>query len=174
MARDFGDGPIEEDEDAGRANACISKIVLDEPSVVRRSPEVEHERAVAIYDLLEDNSFAPAGDDQGGPYELRLRIEENRLLFDISDPARGGNYQIWLAMSPFRRVVRDYFKICESYYDAIKRLNPSQIEAIDMGRRGLHNDGSTLLMERLSGKVDIDFDTARRLFTLICVLHIRG
>lgn len=174
MARDFGDGPIEEDEDAGRANACISKIELDEPSVVRRSPEVEHERAVAIYDLLEDNSFAPAGDDQGGPYELRLRIEENRLLFDISDPARGGNYQIWLAMSPFRRVVRDYFKICESYYDAIKRLNPSQIEAIDMGRRGLHNDGSTLLMERLSGKVDIDFDTARRLFTLICVLHIRG
>lgn len=174
MARDFGDGPIEEDEDAGRANACISKIELDEPAVIRRSPEVEHERAVAIYDLLEDNSFAPAGDDQGGPYELRLRIEENRLLFDITDPARGGNYKIWLAMSPFRRVVRDYFKICESYYDAIKRLNPSQIEAIDMGRRGLHNDGSTLLMERLSGKVDIDFDTARRLFTLICVLHIRG
>ncbi|MEQ8333548.1 UPF0262 family protein [Nisaea sp.] len=174
MVRDFGDGPIEEDEDAGRANACISKIELDEPAVIRRSPEVEHERAVAIYDLLEDNNFAPAGDDQGGPYELRLRIEENRLLFDITDPARDGNYQIWLAMSPFRRVVRDYFKICESYYDAIKRLNPSQIEAIDMGRRGLHNDGSTLLMERLSGKVDIDFDTARRLFTLICVLHIRG
>lgn len=174
MVRDFGDGPIEDDDEEGRANARISRIELDERTVVRRSPEVEHERAVAIYDLLEENSFAPAGDEEGGPYELKLRIEENRLLFDISDPERGGNYQIWLAMTPFRRVVRDYFKICESYYDAIKHLNPSQIEAIDMGRRGLHNEGSTLLKDRLAGKVDIDFDTARRLFTLICVLHIRG
>ncbi len=103
-----------------------------------------------------------------------MRIEENRLLFDISDPARGGNYQIWLAMSPFRRGVRDYFKICESYYDAIKKASAAQIETIDMARRGLHNEGAEVLVDALKDKIEIDKATSRRLFTLVCVLHIRG
>jgi len=151
----------------------ICDIKLDESSVVRRSPDVEHERAVAIYDLIEENYFAPAGHG-GGPYRLHLSIEENRLLFDIRDEAEAPVGTVTLPLLPFRRIVKDYFAICEVYYDAIKTASPSKIEAIDMGRRGLHNEGSELLRERLDSKIEIDFDTARRLFTLICVLHIRG
>jgi len=151
----------------------IVDINLDERSVVRRSPDVEHERAVAIYDLIEDNVFAPVGAAQG-PYSLHLSIAENRLLFDIRSEANQPITTVTLPLQPFRRIVRDYFAVCESYYEAIKTASPSKIEAIDMGRRGLHNEGSELLRERLDGKVEVDFDTARRLFTLICVLHIRG
>ena len=159
--------------DAGQDRRRLVKITLDERTVVRRSPEVEHERAVAIYDLLEENSFAPAG-HEGGPYHLSLSIEDNRLVMDIRGTDEVRVAEVQLAIGSFRRIVKDYFTICESYYQAIRRASPSQIEAIDMGRRGLHNEGSELLRERLRGKVELDFDTARRLFTLICVLHIRG
>ena len=148
-------------------------ISLDEKTVVRRSPEVEHERAVAIYDLLEENYFHPAGDGEG-PYALHLSIEESRLKFDIRDEQDAYLGAVNLSLSPFRRLVKDYFTVCESYFEAIKTASPSRIEAIDMGRRGLHNEGSELLRQRLDGKIALDFDTARRLFTLICVLHIRG
>lgn len=151
----------------------ISKVSLDERTVVRRSAEVEHERAVAIFDLIEENRFSPAGCD-GGPFSLHLSIEENRLVLDIRTEDENPIGRIMLALGPFRRVVKDYFTVCESYYAAIKTASPSQIEAIDMGRRGLHDEGAELLRERLAGKVEIDGNTARRLFTLICVLHIRG
>ena len=151
----------------------ISDITLDEKSVVRRSSEVEHERQVAIYDLLEENYFAPRG-DLSGPYGLHLRIEENRLIFDVRGDDNAPKIAVALSLTPLRKIVRDYFAVCESYFEAIKTASPAKIEAIDMGRRGLHNDGSTLLRERLQGKIDIDFPTARRLFTLICVLHFRG
>jgi uncharacterized protein (UPF0262 family) len=151
----------------------IAKVALDERTVVRRSAEVEHERAVAIFDLIEENFFAPVG-DTGGPYNLHLGIEENRLVIDIRTEADEALGKVILALTPFRRIVKDYFQICESYYQAIKAATPSQIEAIEMGRRGLHNEGSDLLRERLAGKIELDTNTARRLFTLICVLHIRG
>ncbi|WP_293337052.1 UPF0262 family protein [Parvibaculum sp.] len=151
----------------------IVDLILDERSVVRRSPDVEHERKVAIFDLLEENRFAPVGSD-GGPYILHLSIEENRLVFDIRLESGDAHGKVLLSLTPFRRIIKDYFMICESYYDAIKTAAPAQIEAIDMGRRGLHNEGSETLKERLSGKIEMDFDTARRLFTLICVLHIKG
>ncbi|MEQ8394905.1 UPF0262 family protein [Thalassobaculum sp.] len=154
-------------------DARIVHISLDERTVIRRSAEVEQERAIAVYDLLEDNRFRPR-DGGPGPYHLRLFIEENRLVFDVRDTADAPRTQIALHLAPFRRVVKDYFQICESYYDAIKRLTPSQIEAIDMGRRGLHNEGSQMLRDRLDGRIAIDHDTSRRLFTLLCVLHIRG
>jgi uncharacterized protein (UPF0262 family) len=148
-------------------------IRLDEKTLVRRKPEVEHERAIAIYDLLEENYFCPAG-DLIGPFSLVIRLEENRLMLNISDPAGAPLTEVQLPMTPFRTIIKDYFLICESYYSAITRASPSQIEAIDMGRRGLHNEGSALLRERLDGKIDIDHETARRLFTLVCILHIRG
>ncbi|MBV9198312.1 MAG: UPF0262 family protein [Alphaproteobacteria bacterium] len=151
----------------------IAGITLDEHSVVRRSPDIEHERAVAIFDLLEENRFAPVS-GCAGPYHLHLSIAENRLNIEIRSEANGSNETIVLPLGPFRGIVRDYFMICESYYEAIRRSSLVQIEAIDMGRRSLHNEGSTLLMERLADKVEIDLDTARRLFTLICVLHLRG
>jgi len=151
----------------------LTSVTLDDSAVIRRSPEVEHERAVAIYDLLEENAFRPLG-DYSGPYHLHLSIAENRLQMDILTEADQPLDTVTLPLLPFRRVVRDYFSICESYYEAIKTASPAKIEAIDMGRRGLHNEGSELLQERLDGKIEIDFDTARRLFTLICVLHIRG
>ena len=151
----------------------IVDLVLDERSVVRRSPDVEHERKVAIFDLLEENRFAPVGSD-GGPYVLHLSIEENRLVFDIRLESGDPHGKVLLSLTPFRKIIKDYFLICESYYDAIKTAAPAQIEAIDMGRRGLHNEGSQTLKDRLSGKIEMDFDTARRLFTLICVLHIKG
>ncbi len=153
-------------------NEYIVNVTLDEKSVVRRSPDVEHERAVAIYDLLEQNTFAPLGDYQG-PYSLHLRLEETRLILDIRDESESRLGQVGISLSPFRRIIKDYFTVCESYFEAIKTASPSKIEAIDMGRRGLHNEGSELLQERLSDKVTMDFDTARRLFTLVCVLHIR-
>ena len=151
----------------------IVDLVLDERTVVRRSPDVEHERKVAIFDLLEENVFAPVGSD-GGPYVLHLAIEDNRLVFDIRRENAEPHGKVLLSLTPFRRIVKDYFMICESYYDAIKTAAPAQIEAIDMGRRGIHNEGSQTLMDRLDGKIRMDFDTARRLFTLVCVLHWRG
>ncbi|MGE0847983.1 MAG: UPF0262 family protein [Flavobacteriaceae bacterium] len=156
-----------------RPRARLCRISLDEASIGRSSPDVDHERAVAIFDLLEDNSFGLPG-HEGGPYTLDLSIQENRLVFDIGEEAGGRVATHILSLTPFRRIIRDYFLICESYFDAIKTASPSRIEAIDMGRRGVHNDGSRVLMERIEGKLDIDFDTARRLFTLICVLHWKG
>jgi uncharacterized protein (UPF0262 family) len=150
----------------------IIDIVLDEESVARRAPEVEHERAVALFDLIEENDFALVGTP--GPYRLRIGIFEQRLVFDVRDEGDNKLRDIVLSLTPFRKVVKDYFLICESYYQAIRTAMPSQIEAIDMGRRGLHDEGSRLLMDRLYGKVEVDFDTARRLFTLICVLHWKG
>jgi len=148
-------------------------VQLDEKTVVRRAAEVEHERAVAIYDLLEENYFALNGEFTG-PYTLHIRLEDNRLIFDVRAQDGEPLVQVPLPLRSFQSVVKDYFLVCESYFTAIKKSTPAQIEAIDMGRRGLHNEGSELLRERLHGKIDIDFDTARRLFTLICVLHIRG
>lgn len=154
----------------------ISKIDLDERTVIRRSPEIEHERAVAIYDLLDMNRFRPVGEfENSGPFTLKLGIEDGaRLKFQLGVDDNPDLTKVALPLSPFRRLIKDYFQICESYYDAIKRLSPSQIETIDMARRGLHNEGSDLLRERLDGKLEMDLQTARRLFTLICVLHIRG
>ena len=150
----------------------LSDVTLDE-SIGRSTPDVEHERAVAIFDLLEDNTFAPQG-HSGGPYHLRLSLIDKKLVFTIF--TEGGEQVAThiLSLTPFRRIIRDYFMICESYYQAIRSSTPSQIEAIDMGRRGIHNEGSQTLEERLKGKIDIDFDTARRLFTLVCVLYWRG
>ena len=151
----------------------LSAIVLDERSIVRRTREIEQERDIAIYDLLESNSFKPEG-SHGGPYRLILGIEENRLTFDILLEDGTPHGKIMLSLTPFRKVIKDYFLICESYYKAIRNAPPSQIEALDMGRRGLHDEGSTLLRERLKGKIEVDHDTARRIFTLICVLHLKG
>ncbi len=151
----------------------LAKIELVEKHQVRRAAEVEHERAVALYDLLEENYFAPNGDFVG-PYALYIRLEDTRLIFDVRKEDETPLVQVPLPLKTFQSIVKDYFMICESYFSAIKKSTPSQIEAIDMGRRGLHNEGSELLRERLGGKIDVDFDTARRLFTLICVLHIRG
>ena len=151
----------------------IVNIFLDEKSLVRRAAHVEHERKVAVYDLLEDNHFAPVGDDCG-PYTLHLGIENNRLVFDIRTEGGDKLDRFTLPLNSFRKIVKDYFIVCESYLEAIKTAPPSRIEALDMGRRGLHNEGSEILRDRLEGKVDIDKRTARRLFTLICVLHIRA
>jgi len=148
-------------------------VTLDENSIGRSNPDVEHERAVAIYDLLEENMFAPA-DHGGGPYALHLSIDGARLVFDIRLENGEPVIAHLFSLAPLRSIVKDYFMICDSYYQAIRTATPDKIEAIDMGRRGLHNDGSHLLMERLKSKVDVDFDTARRLFTLICVLHWKG
>lgn len=151
----------------------LVSVELDEKTLVRRKPEVEHERAIAIYDLLEENYFRPEG-ELTGPYGLHIRLADNRLVLDIRDEAGAPLQEVALALKPFRAIVKDYFLICESYYNAIKKATPSQIEAIDMGRRSLHNEGSELLRERLAGKVEVDFETSRRLFTLVCILHIRG
>jgi uncharacterized protein (UPF0262 family) len=148
-------------------------VTLDETSIGRANPDVEHERAVAIYDLLEQNTFAPI-DHSGGPYTLRLSITGSRLAFEIKREDGTPVVAHLLSLAPLRSVVKDYFIVCDSYYAAIRTATPDKIEAIDMGRRALHNDGSKILMERLKGKVTVDFDTARRLFTLICVLHWKG
>ena len=151
----------------------IAAIELDEKTVVRRTRQIEQEREIAIYDLMEENMFRPHG-SPGGPYKLVLGIEESRLIFDIrleDDKAHG---RIMLSLTPFRRVVKDYFIICESYFQAIRNAPPSQIETLDMSRRATHDEGSKLLVERLKGKIEVDHDTARRLFTLICVLHLKG
>lgn len=151
----------------------LIEITLDEKSVGRKSSDVEHERKVAIFDLLEDNVFALEGREEG-PYSLLLSIAENRLVFAVGDASHKPITSFMLSLSPFRKLVKDYFFVCESYYEAIKTAPPSRIEALDMGRRGLHNEGSQLLMQRLEGKITTDFDTARRLFTLICALHWKG
>ncbi len=154
-------------------NSRLTDIVLD-ASIGRSTPDVEHERAVAIFDLIEENRFQPAGDQAGGPYKLKLSLVDAKLVFDIAREDDTAVVTHILSLTPFRRIVKDYFMICESYYEAIRTSTPSQIEAIDMGRRGLHNEGSQTLQERLGGKIAMDFDTARRLFTLVCVLHWRG
>ena len=156
-----------------RARARLFDVELD-ASIGRSTPDVEHERAVAIFDLIEENSFQPVADTGTGPYRLKLSLAEARQVFAVSREDGAPVVTHMLSLTPFRRIVKDYYMICESYYDAIRAATPSQIEAIDMGRRGLHNEGSQTLMDRLSGKIEIDFDTARRLFTLVCVLHWRG
>ena len=161
------------DSEPDRIRYRIADISLDERTVGRRSAQVEHERAVAIYDLLADNYFEPM-ECAPGPYKVTLSIEDNRLIFDIGGAEGDQIARLPLPILPFRKIVKEYFLICESYLDAIKHAPPSRIEAIDMGRRGLHNEGSDLLRERLSDKIGLDHNTARRLFTLLCVLHIRG
>jgi uncharacterized protein (UPF0262 family) len=151
----------------------LVSVALDEESIGRSSPDVDHERTIAIYDLIERNHFAPVGDD-GGPYALNLSINDNRLVFDIRQEDGAAVVAHLFSLSPLRRIVKDYYMICDSYYQAIRTATPDKIEAIDMGRRGIHNEGSEILMERLKDKVTVDFDTARRLFTLICVLHWKG
>lgn len=147
-------------------------VTLDGASIGRAPPDVEHERAVAIYDLVETNCFSVA--DVSGPYRLLLSRADARLVFNIQSENGEPLVAHVLSLTPFRKVVKDYFLVCESYHQAIRSGSPARIEAIDMGRRGLHNEGSELLRERLKGKIEIDFDTARRLFTLVCVLHWRG
>ena len=153
----------------------IARIEIDETGLAPPTPEIEQERKVAIFDLLEDNSFVPAtrGDKvpPAGPYALNLSIRDKRLVFDISTEAGEAAGEFHLSLGPFRQVVKDYFQIWEAYYEAVKTLPPAQIETIDMARRGIHNEGPRVLMERLEDKAEIDLDTARRLFTLICVLH---
>ncbi|MEM1039342.1 MAG: UPF0262 family protein [Pseudomonadota bacterium] len=164
-------------EDDGRpASATLLDVILDEATIGRANPDIEHERAVAIFDLLESNYFWPVGHCANGAceYRLRLGVVEQRLVFDIRDADEQAVATHILSLTPFRTIVKEYYQICESYYEAIKSASPSQIEAIDMARRGLHNDGSDTLQDRLKGKIIIDFDTARRLFTLICVLHWRA
>ena len=160
---------VDEHKPCGR----LIDVVLDD-TIGRSTPDIEHERAVAIFDLLEDNWFLPAGDRDGGEYRLRLSLAESRLIFSITRDNGQPVVTHIISLSPFRRIVKDYYLVCEHYYDAIRTATPRQIEAIDMGRRGLHNEGSMTLKDRLAGKIDIDFDTARRLFTLVCVLHWRG
>jgi uncharacterized protein (UPF0262 family) len=152
---------------------CLVKVELDEESIGRSNPDVEHEREIAIYDLLEQNSFAPR-DDESGPYVLHLKVDGTRLVFDIRREDGKPVVAHLLSLSPLRRIVKDYYTICDSYYQAIRTATPDKIEALDMGRRGVHNEGSRILMERLKDKVALDMDTARRLFTLICVLHWKG
>ncbi len=158
----------------------LCAVVLDESTIGRASSEIEHERAIAIYDLVEENSFQPLAMSTPeetrfhGPYQLNLSLQESRLVFEILFEDGGPVATHILSLTPFRKIVRDYYMVCDSYYTAIKTATPSQIEAIDMGRRGLHNEGSQLLLDRLSGKIDMDFNTARRLFTLVCVLYWKG
>ena len=148
-------------------------VTFDEGSIGRSSSDIEHERATAIYDLLEENSFAPVG-HEGGPYALQIGIKENRLVLDIRREDGKPVIAHLLSLSPFKGIVKDYFMICDSYYAAIRTATPDKIEAIDMGRRGLHDEGSRILQEAIKRKVKVDFDTARRLFTLICVLPWKG
>lgn len=151
----------------------IAKIALDDGSVIRRTPEIEHERRIALSDLLETNRFAPLGMEDGGPYDVFLSISDNRLHMRVKDMNGVELTTIMMPLTPFRSVIKDYFIICESYFDAIKQGSVLRIEAIDMARRGLHNEGSELLANLLKDRVAVDFETSRRLFTLICVLHIK-
>ena len=156
----------------------LTHIEIDDAGLPAPTPEIEQERRVAIFDLIEENRFALPGregrDVPAGPYRLLLAIREKRLVFDIRTEDESPAQEFHLSLGPFRQVVKDYFQICESYYEAVKRLPPSQIEAIDMARRGIHNEGARVLQERLEGKAEVDDATARRLFTLICVLHFGG
>jgi uncharacterized protein (UPF0262 family) len=150
----------------------IARIALDDRGVKHRSMEAEHERSVAMADLLGDNRFEPKG-MECGPYEVLLRVEEGRLVFDIQSTVADKKSKVALSVQPLKTIIRDYFLICESYYEALKNASKGKIEAIDMGRRGVHNEGSQKLMELLEDKISVDFPTSRRLFTLICVLHIK-
>ena len=156
----------------------ISHIEIDDSNLPPPTPEIEQERKVAMFDLLEDNSFSlPSRDGRAvpiGPYSLNLSIRDKRLVFDIATEGDVKAAEFHLSLGPFRQVVKDYFQICASYFDAVKNMPPSQIETIDMARRGIHDEGSRVLRERLAGKAEVDKDTARRLFTLICVLHFGG
>ena len=156
----------------------IVHIEIDDSNLPPPTPEIEQERRVAVFDLLEENYFSlPSRADRvipKGPYRVALAVKDKRLVFDIHTEASEKAAEFHLSLSPFRQVVKDYWSICESYYDAVKNMPPSQIETIDMARRGIHNEGARILAERLSGKADVDNDTARRLFTLICVLHFGG
>lgn len=154
------------------ATMRIARIELDERSLARATADIEHERKVAIYDLLEENYFEPVGGGTG-PFELYLSNVENRLVLDVRKQGGGALGQVHLSMSPFRKIIKDYFMLCESYYDAIRTAAPAQIETIDMARRSLHNEGSEILRERLNEKINLDLNTARRLFTLICSFHMR-
>ena len=159
------------------ADPRIIDVTLDERTILWRSADIEQERRIAIFDLLEDNRFAPQrvhADGYAGPYRLHLSVEEGRLALEIRREDGSPLETLVLGLARFRRPIRDYFAICDSYYQAIRAATPSQIETIDMARRGIHNEAAELLRERLEGKIDVDFDTARRLFTLICVLHIKG
>jgi uncharacterized protein (UPF0262 family) len=156
-----------------QATHRLVAVTLDEESIGRSNADVEHERAVAIYDLLEENTFAPIGSEEG-PFTLHLSITGSRLMFDIRRADGTPVIAHLLSLTPLRRLVKDYYTVCDSYYAAIRTATPDRIEALDMARRGLHDDGSRILMERLERKVKVDFDTARRLFTLVCVLHWKG
>jgi uncharacterized protein (UPF0262 family) len=156
-----------------RQTGRLVAVTLDENSIGRSSPDIEHERAVAIYDLIEGNSFRPSN-HAGGPYVLNIAIDGSRLVFDIRLENGKPVIAHLLSLAPFRRIVKDYFTVCDSYYAAIRGATPDRIEALDMARRSLHDDGSRVLMERLKRKVELDFDTARRLFTLVTVLHWKG
>ena len=150
-------------------------VELDEAGLAPPTPEIEQERRVAIYDLIEANRFRPLREGAPeGPYRLRLGVRERRLIFELTTEGGEAAGEIHLSLGPLRQIIKDYFAICESCYDAVKSLPPAKIEAIDMGRRGIHNEGARLLQERLEGKAEIDEDTARRLFTLVCVLHFKG
>ena len=149
----------------------IASFALDDASIIKRAPEIEHERTIAMTDLLSSNVFQPAG-LSCGPYDVFLRAADNRLSFEITTESLSEPHIVKLPISPFRRVIKDYFLICESYFEAIKSANTYKVEAVDMGRRGIHDEGSELLQELLEDKITVDFNTARRLFTLICVLHI--
>ena len=161
------------DSGADQNRYRLAAITLDEASVLHRSRAIEQEREVAIFDLLEQNSFRPEG-SHGGPYQLTLSLEDSKLVFAIALEDGTPHGRVNLSLAPLRKVVKDYFLICENYYKAIRTAPPSQIEALDMGRRGLHNEGAAELQKRLEGRIETDFDTARRLFTLICVLQVRG
>lgn len=150
----------------------LVKVALEEDRAIRLSPEVEHERAVAVFDLLADNVFELVG-RADGPYCLMIGIRENRLVLDVRDRDENPIEEVVLPLTPLRSLIRDYFRVCEAYYEAIKTASPSRIEAIDMGRRGIHDEGAEILQRRLAPKIAMDMYTSRRLFTLICVLHVR-
>ena len=150
----------------------IVELNIDEDSLPPASPDMVHERRVAIFDLLEENVFHPAGSD-AGPYIVKLSLRDNKLVLQISRSNGASRDDVSFSLTPFRRVIKDYFMICESYHNAIRTAMPAQIEAIDMGRRGLHNEGSRMLTDSLRNKVEVDFQTSRRLFTLLCALHRR-
>lgn len=171
--RDPGGGDVGSSGASASSPDRLIAIVLDPGSIGRSNPSIEHEREVAIYDILDGNSFALAGRNEG-PYKLRLAMAEDRLVLTVGNALTDTLVTHVLSLSPLRRIVRDYFIVCDSYYQAIRTAPPSKIQAIDMGRRGLHDEGSRLLGERLDGKISLDHDTARRLFTLICALHWKG
>jgi uncharacterized protein (UPF0262 family) len=159
------------------ADPRISHIELDEATILWRNADIEQERRIAIFDLIEENTFKPLRSFEaghGGPYRLRLSVDEGRLVLRIADEQDAELETLILGLGRFRRPIRDYFAICDSYYQAIRKATAGEIETIDMARRGIHNEAAEMLLERLDGKVETDFPTARRLFTLICVLHIRG